>query len=259
MLVSCVRSRGGVPPLHAAVPRGAAPRGAPPSRAPSSRGRGVQRARGAPPTAGYRPAPPIVQDTYGEYVSVSFSAETMSSHTHSAFKHTHPHTLVCHCSYANCCKHRWSLNQSRCFHRRNRTWVTILYVRDNNRAANCHAPSARLALLSQISRPHFTHAFSHAKFFHLGPLWCKQCNSEAKGNSSARGKKLRCVDVCRMWRYCAHYVPSGPCFAINYQQKKTMKSMRKKGWASANKPSAKTLCQKRQKRLLKNWQPSTSF
>ncbi|KAE8282249.1 KH domain-containing, RNA-binding, signal transduction-associated protein 3 [Larimichthys crocea] len=61
------RSRGGVPPLHAAVPRGAAPRGAPPSRAPTSRGRGVQRARGAPPTAGYRPAPPIVQDTYGEY------------------------------------------------------------------------------------------------------------------------------------------------------------------------------------------------
>ncbi|XP_023262750.1 KH domain-containing, RNA-binding, signal transduction-associated protein 3 [Seriola lalandi dorsalis] len=61
------RSRGGVPPLHAAVPRGAAPRGAPPSRAPSSRGRGVQRARGAPPAAGYRPAPPIVQDTYGEY------------------------------------------------------------------------------------------------------------------------------------------------------------------------------------------------
>ncbi|CAG5883817.1 unnamed protein product [Menidia menidia] len=61
------RSRGGVPPLHAAVPRGAAPRGAPPSRAPTSRGRGVQRARGAPPAAGYRPAPPIVQDTYGEY------------------------------------------------------------------------------------------------------------------------------------------------------------------------------------------------
>ncbi|KAF3833550.1 hypothetical protein F7725_024754 [Dissostichus mawsoni] len=55
------------PPLHAAVPRGAAPRGAPPSRAPSSRGRAVQRARGAPPTAGYRPAPPLVQDTYGEY------------------------------------------------------------------------------------------------------------------------------------------------------------------------------------------------
>ncbi|XP_072303850.1 KH domain-containing, RNA-binding, signal transduction-associated protein 3-like isoform X2 [Eucyclogobius newberryi] len=56
-------SRGGVPPLHAAVPRGAAPRGA------VSRGaRGVQRARGAPPAAGYRPAPaPAVQDTYGEY------------------------------------------------------------------------------------------------------------------------------------------------------------------------------------------------
>lgn len=70
IFVSCVRSRGGVPPLHAAVPRGAAPRGAPPSRAPSSRGRGVQRARGAHPAAGYRPAPPIVQDTYGEYVSV---------------------------------------------------------------------------------------------------------------------------------------------------------------------------------------------
>lgn len=63
-----VRSRGGVPPLHAAVPRGAAPRGAPPSRAASSRGRGVQRTRGAPPTVGYRPAP-IVQETYGEYVS----------------------------------------------------------------------------------------------------------------------------------------------------------------------------------------------
>ncbi|XP_037329737.1 KH domain-containing, RNA-binding, signal transduction-associated protein 3 [Pungitius pungitius] len=62
------RTRGGVPPPHAAVPRGAAPRGAPPVRAPSSRGRGVQRARGAPPPpAGYRPAPPIVQDAYGEY------------------------------------------------------------------------------------------------------------------------------------------------------------------------------------------------
>ncbi|XP_030596779.1 KH domain-containing, RNA-binding, signal transduction-associated protein 3 isoform X1 [Archocentrus centrarchus] len=61
------RSRGGVPPLHAALPRGAAPRGAPPSRVPSSRGRGVQRARGAPPAAGYRPVPPIVQDSYGEY------------------------------------------------------------------------------------------------------------------------------------------------------------------------------------------------
>ncbi|PWA15277.1 hypothetical protein CCH79_00008588 [Gambusia affinis] len=69
------RSRGGVPPLHAAVPRGAAPRGSPPSRAPSSRGRGVQRARGAPPAAGYRAAPPIVQDTYGEYnVPVAFVA-----------------------------------------------------------------------------------------------------------------------------------------------------------------------------------------
>uniref|UniRef100_A0A3B5LRZ4 K Homology domain-containing protein n=1 Tax=Xiphophorus couchianus TaxID=32473 RepID=A0A3B5LRZ4_9TELE len=65
-----VPGRGGVPPLHAAVPRGAAPRGSPPSRAPSSRGRGVQRARGAPPAAGYRAAPPIVQDTYGEYVSI---------------------------------------------------------------------------------------------------------------------------------------------------------------------------------------------
>lgn len=72
---SCARSRGGVPPLHAAVPRGAAPRGAPPSRAPTSRGRGVQRARGAPPPAGYRPAPPIVQETYGEYVSTSAHAE----------------------------------------------------------------------------------------------------------------------------------------------------------------------------------------
>ncbi|CAI5689981.1 unnamed protein product [Oreochromis niloticus] len=61
------RSRGGVPPLHAALPRGAAPRGAPPSRVPSSRGRGVQRARGAPPATGYRPVPPIVQDSYGEY------------------------------------------------------------------------------------------------------------------------------------------------------------------------------------------------
>lgn len=78
MFVSCVRSRGGVPPLHAAVPRGAAPRGAPPSRAPSSRGRGVQRARGAPPAAGYRPAPPIVQDTYGEYVSILNSGHTVN-------------------------------------------------------------------------------------------------------------------------------------------------------------------------------------
>ncbi|KAM3842474.1 KH domain-containing, RNA-binding, signal transduction-associated protein 3-like [Diretmus argenteus] len=61
------RSRGGVPPLHAAVPQGAAPRGAPPSRVPSSRGRGVQRARGAPTPAGYRPPPPIAQDSYAEY------------------------------------------------------------------------------------------------------------------------------------------------------------------------------------------------
>lgn len=62
----CVRSRGGVPTLHTAVPRGAAPSGALPSRVPSSRGRGVQRARGA----GYRPTPPIVQDMYRKYVSV---------------------------------------------------------------------------------------------------------------------------------------------------------------------------------------------
>ncbi|XP_035284324.1 KH domain-containing, RNA-binding, signal transduction-associated protein 3 isoform X2 [Anguilla anguilla] len=63
------RSRGGVPPPQAVVPRGAAPRGAPQSRVPASRGRGVpaQRARGAPPSTGYRPPPPIVQDTYGEY------------------------------------------------------------------------------------------------------------------------------------------------------------------------------------------------
>lgn len=89
----CARSRGGVPPLHAAVPRGAAPRGAPPSRAPTSRGRGVQRARGAPPAAGYRPAPPIVQETYGEYVSASAHAEI-------------PRTLVYRCSHAPCRKHR---------------------------------------------------------------------------------------------------------------------------------------------------------
>ncbi|KAJ8334234.1 hypothetical protein SKAU_G00398730 [Synaphobranchus kaupii] len=63
------RSRGGVPPPQAAVPRGAAPRGALKSRVPASRGRGVpaQRARGAPPPTGYRPPPPVVQDTYGEY------------------------------------------------------------------------------------------------------------------------------------------------------------------------------------------------
>ncbi|KAL7858656.1 hypothetical protein AOLI_G00187580 [Acnodon oligacanthus] len=63
------RTRGGVPPPQAAVPRGVAPRGAPPSRVPSSRGRGVpaQRARGAPPPGGYRPPPPVVQDSYGEY------------------------------------------------------------------------------------------------------------------------------------------------------------------------------------------------
>ncbi|GAA6079389.1 KH domain-containing, RNA-binding, signal transduction-associated protein 3 isoform X1, partial [Tachysurus ichikawai] len=62
------RSRGGVPPPHAVVPRGAAPRGAPPSRIPSNRGR-AQRGRGAPPPVGYRPPPPVVQDSYGEYVS----------------------------------------------------------------------------------------------------------------------------------------------------------------------------------------------
>ncbi|MCI4381464.1 hypothetical protein PGIGA_G00252060 [Pangasianodon gigas] len=60
------RSRGGVPPPQAVVPRGAAPRGAPPSRLPSNRGR-AQRGRGAPPPVGYRPPPPVVQDSYGEY------------------------------------------------------------------------------------------------------------------------------------------------------------------------------------------------
>lgn len=71
VIFSTCRSRGGVPPLHTAVPRGAVPRGALPTRVPSSRGRGVpaQRARGAPPPGGFRTAPPIVQDTYGEYVS----------------------------------------------------------------------------------------------------------------------------------------------------------------------------------------------
>lgn len=62
------RSRGGVPPPQAVVPRGVAPRGAPPSRLPSNRGR-AQRGRGAPPPVGYRPPPPVVQDSYGEYVS----------------------------------------------------------------------------------------------------------------------------------------------------------------------------------------------
>uniref|UniRef100_W5M7V1 KH RNA binding domain containing, signal transduction associated 3 n=1 Tax=Lepisosteus oculatus TaxID=7918 RepID=W5M7V1_LEPOC len=64
------RSRGGVPPPQAVVPRGApAPRGAPPARVTVARGRGLpaQRARGAPPPAGYRPPPPPAQDTYGEY------------------------------------------------------------------------------------------------------------------------------------------------------------------------------------------------
>ncbi|KAL3983512.1 beta-1,3-N-acetylglucosaminyltransferase 3 [Sarotherodon galilaeus] len=60
--VPSVRGKSAAP-----LPRGAAPRGAPPSRVPSSRGRGVQRARGAPPATGYRPVPPIVQDSYGEY------------------------------------------------------------------------------------------------------------------------------------------------------------------------------------------------
>ncbi|KAI5608129.1 KH domain-containing, RNA-binding, signal transduction-associated protein 3, partial [Silurus asotus] len=60
------RTRGGVPPPQAAVPRGAAPRGAPASRLPSNRGR-AQRGRGAPPPVGYRPPPPVVQDSYGEY------------------------------------------------------------------------------------------------------------------------------------------------------------------------------------------------
>ncbi|XP_039537359.1 KH domain-containing, RNA-binding, signal transduction-associated protein 3 [Pimephales promelas] len=70
------RSRGGVPPPQAAVPRGVAPRGAPPSRVPSSRGRGVPspRARGAPPPPGYRPPPPTVQETYGEYSSLQNTA-----------------------------------------------------------------------------------------------------------------------------------------------------------------------------------------
>nr|DBA23964.1 TPA: hypothetical protein GDO54_011675 [Pyxicephalus adspersus] len=63
------RSRGGVPPASAGVPRGApAPRGVTPSRVSSVRARGIlaTRARGLPPPAGYRPPPPA-QETYGEY------------------------------------------------------------------------------------------------------------------------------------------------------------------------------------------------
>ncbi|XP_053251230.1 KH domain-containing, RNA-binding, signal transduction-associated protein 3 isoform X3 [Podarcis raffonei] len=65
------RTRGGVPPPPAGIPRGApAPRGIPPGRGPITRGRGLltPRARGVPPSAGYRPLPPPpAQDTYGEY------------------------------------------------------------------------------------------------------------------------------------------------------------------------------------------------
>ncbi|XP_042318358.1 KH domain-containing, RNA-binding, signal transduction-associated protein 3 isoform X2 [Sceloporus undulatus] len=65
------RTRGGVPPPPTGVPRGApAPRGIPPGRGPITRGRGLltPRARGVPPSAGYRPLPPPPsQDTYGEY------------------------------------------------------------------------------------------------------------------------------------------------------------------------------------------------
>ncbi|XP_040210937.1 KH domain-containing, RNA-binding, signal transduction-associated protein 3 isoform X2 [Rana temporaria] len=63
------RSRGGVPPASAGVPRGApAPRGVTPARVPSIRARGIlaTRARGLPPPAGYRPPLPA-QDTYEEY------------------------------------------------------------------------------------------------------------------------------------------------------------------------------------------------
>lgn len=61
------RGRGGVPPPSAGVPRGApAPRGITPSRVTSARARGITRARGIPPPAGYRPLPPA-QETYGEY------------------------------------------------------------------------------------------------------------------------------------------------------------------------------------------------
>ncbi|MGH0131886.1 UNVERIFIED_CONTAM: hypothetical protein FKN15_076756, partial [Acipenser sinensis] len=67
------RGRGGVPPPQAVVPRGApAPRSAPPGRVPMTTGRGLPapRARGAPPSAGYRPPPPPAQETYGEYAVV---------------------------------------------------------------------------------------------------------------------------------------------------------------------------------------------
>ncbi|KAK9403022.1 KH domain-containing RNA-binding signal transduction-associated protein 3 [Crotalus adamanteus] len=65
------RTRGGVLPPHSSIPRGApAPRGVPSGRGPISRGRSLitPRARGVPPSAGYRPLPPLpAQDTYGEY------------------------------------------------------------------------------------------------------------------------------------------------------------------------------------------------
>uniref|UniRef100_A0A8C6YJ17 KH RNA binding domain containing, signal transduction associated 3 n=1 Tax=Naja naja TaxID=35670 RepID=A0A8C6YJ17_NAJNA len=65
------RARGGVLPPPSSIPRGApAPRGVPSGRGPVSRGRSLitPRARGVPPSAGYRPLPPLpAQDTYGEY------------------------------------------------------------------------------------------------------------------------------------------------------------------------------------------------
>nr|XP_033790946.1 KH domain-containing, RNA-binding, signal transduction-associated protein 3 isoform X2 [Geotrypetes seraphini] len=57
-----VRGRGGVPPLPASAPRGAsASRGV-----PRSRGILTPRARGAPPSSGYRQLPPV-QTPYGDY------------------------------------------------------------------------------------------------------------------------------------------------------------------------------------------------
>uniref|UniRef100_A0A8C5SKY0 KH RNA binding domain containing, signal transduction associated 3 n=1 Tax=Laticauda laticaudata TaxID=8630 RepID=A0A8C5SKY0_LATLA len=65
------RARGSVLPPPSSIPRGApAPRGVPSGRGPVSRGRSLitPRARGVPPSAGYRPLPPLpAQDTYGEY------------------------------------------------------------------------------------------------------------------------------------------------------------------------------------------------
>lgn len=79
--------------------------------------------------------------------------------------------------------------------------------------------------LSQISHRHSTLVFSHAQLVVLASSNVNRVNLKQK-NTSAQDKN--CNDMCHVWRYCDHYVSSGPYSAIKYRKKKMKRKSLKK-------------------------------